>query len=63
MRDQPTKDYETKKAQVEAENAQLSQVAKDNDKTYQDALKAYETQLATLKQEYETKLAYFKKSR
>ena len=34
----------------------MSQSAKDNDKTYQDALKAYETQLATLKQEYETKL-------
>ena len=57
LRDQLTKDYETKKAQVEAENARLSQSANDSDKTYQDALKAYETQLATLKQEYEAKLA------
>ena len=59
LRDQLTKDYETKKAQVEAENAQLSQSAKDNDKTYQDALKAYETRLATPKQEYEKKLAEY----
>ena len=59
LRDQLTKDYETKKAQVDAENAQLSQSAKDNDKTYQDALKAYETQLAALKQEYEKKLAEY----
>ena len=57
LRDQLTKDYETKKAQVDAENAQLSQSAKDSDKAYQDALKTYETQLATFKQEYETKLA------
>ena len=57
LRDQLTKDYEAKKAQVNAENAQLSQSAKDSDKAYQDALKAYETQLATFKQEYETKLA------
>ena len=57
LRDQLTKDYEAKKAQVEAENARLSQSTNDNDKTYQDALKAYETRLATLKQEYEAKLA------
>ena len=57
LRDQLTKDYEAKKAQVEAENARLSQSANDSDKAYQDVLKAYETQLATLKQEYEAKLA------
>ena len=57
LRNQLTKDYETKKAQVEAENARLSKSANDSDKAYQDALKAYETQLATLKREYEAKLA------
>ena len=59
LRDQLTKDYEAKKAQVEAENARLSQSANDNDKAYQDALKAYETRLATPKQEYEKKLAEY----